>query len=78
MDEILQSGALSKVVTGGLNTRFWKDVWCGDVAFQDRFPRLFLLSSNANGMVREFWDNDGWNLQWWFPIRGGAQQAMLQ
>ena len=78
MDEILQSSALSKVVKGGSNTRFWNDVWCGDMAFQVRFHRRFLLSTNTNGMVRDFWEDTGWNLQWWLPIRGGAQQAMLQ
>ena len=77
LDGFIQDNTLNKVVRNGISTRFWKDVWCGEASLQVRFPRLFLLSTNANGMVRDFWLNGRWNFQWHLPIRGGAQQCML-
>ena len=47
------------------------------MVMQVRFPRLFALSDNRNGLVRDYWINDRWTFQWRLPIRGGAQQLMV-
>ena len=62
----------------GLLTRFWQDIWCGEVSLKDRFPRLFTLSANRDGCVNNFWQDGGWNLQWHSILRGGAQMSHLQ
>ena len=38
-------------VGNGTKLRFWEDVWRGDVAFQIRFPSLYRLSINHNGLI---------------------------
>ncbi|GAU40143.1 hypothetical protein TSUD_163120 [Trifolium subterraneum] len=52
----------------GNSTRFWLDRWIGSLPLSDQFPRLFSLSLNQQGMVREFRDvrggEDGWVMRW--------------
>jgi hypothetical protein len=60
--------AVSKILGNGLKTRFWNDIWAGEVPLQTRFPRLFSISNQKNSLVAEVvnLDVDGgrWNLLW--------------
>nr|GEZ31716.1 hypothetical protein [Tanacetum cinerariifolium] len=40
--------AIRRKIGNGMNTRFWKDVWCGDRTLEDRFPRMASLASDRN------------------------------
>lgn len=47
---------------------FWDGYWTGDRSLKDLFPRLFQLSNNKIGKVREMglWENGNWRweLRW--------------
>ncbi|XP_077251907.1 uncharacterized protein LOC143891153 [Tasmannia lanceolata] len=45
-------------VYGGARISFWQDVWCGDVSFKCRFPRLFSMASNREAFVSDCFE---WN-----------------
>ncbi|KAJ0805245.1 putative reverse transcriptase zinc-binding domain-containing protein [Helianthus annuus] len=59
MDEVLAKGGIGiadklKVSIGdGSKIRFWKDVWVGQAPFRDRFPDIFRLAKNKDGLVSE-------------------------
>jgi hypothetical protein len=59
--------ACKKVGNGG-TTKFWKDVWLGNQSLQSRFPRLFSISSQKEGLVSTMGRWDGgvwrWELLW--------------
>lgn len=40
---IIPDLVLVKMVGHGTSTRFWKDVWVGDMALKDGVPHLYLL-----------------------------------
>jgi hypothetical protein len=57
---------ISRVVGNGLPTRFWLDVWVGNIPLCDRFPRLFSISSFKDGMVRVFLEElESWSRGDW-------------
>ena len=35
----------------GRRLRFWKDIWCGEVALSNAFPNLFNLAVHKEAMV---------------------------
>ena len=37
--------------------KFWRDVWCGEVALSNSFPNLFNIATNKEAKVAEIWDN---------------------
>ena len=43
----------------GRRINFWKDVWCGEEALCVRYPVLFNLALNKEGMVADMWDSRG-------------------
>ena len=50
--------AITTVCVGdGRATSFWKDVWIGDDALADRFPRLFTHCTNKELSVRQMLDD---------------------
>ena len=42
--------------------RFWEDDWIGGIMLKYAFPRIFALSVNKLGKVKEFgfWSNNAW------------------
>jgi hypothetical protein len=48
------SSNVVKKLGNGVHTRFWSDIWVGDVPLRDRFPRLFSISSQKEGSVADF------------------------
>ncbi|GJW80442.1 hypothetical protein Tco_0144417 [Tanacetum coccineum] len=39
-------------VGSGMQTRFWKDLWLGEVPFNELFPRLYALENNKDVQLR--------------------------
>jgi hypothetical protein len=67
--------SISRIIGNGARTSFWKDKWCGDVALNIKFPRLFSLAilKEANTILKEanirdlvLFDGDrkDWNFAW--------------
>jgi hypothetical protein len=60
-------GAVKHVGCGN-QTKFWFDVWVGSVSLQERFPRLFSISTQKDCTVEDLRVLEGgvanWNLQW--------------
>lgn len=44
---------LVRVVGNGLNTSFWNAKWKGDRTFRSKYPRLFSISNQKEGLVGE-------------------------
>jgi hypothetical protein len=57
-----------KKLGNGANTRFWRDLWVGEIPLQCKFPRLFSISTQKEMMVADMksqnTDMEGWNLVW--------------
>ncbi|KAG8473851.1 hypothetical protein CXB51_036041 [Gossypium anomalum] len=47
------------LVGNGNSIIFWEDIWCGDRPLRVEFPRLFRLSLNKNGFVKDFSKSNG-------------------
>jgi hypothetical protein len=52
----------------GRKTKFWHDIWIGDLSLKDRFPRLFSISNQKDDLVADVWrpvsGEDSWRLLW--------------
>jgi hypothetical protein len=52
----------------GVNTRFWRDTWVGEIPLQCKFPRLFSISTQKDLSVADMKSQnlamEGWNLVW--------------
>ncbi|KAL6537873.1 hypothetical protein OROHE_012160 [Orobanche hederae] len=59
---------LERVVGNGRSCRFWHERWRGNETLKSRFPRLFHLSCNKDGMVGDMgsWEGEKWrwDLRW--------------
>ncbi|MCI18150.1 RNA-directed DNA polymerase (Reverse transcriptase), partial [Trifolium medium] len=59
---------LSRRLGNGNSTRFWLDVWFGNLSLGERFPRLFSISLQKDAMVSNFWVEKegvwGWEFDW--------------
>ncbi|KAK1326875.1 hypothetical protein QJS10_CPA01g02555 [Acorus calamus] len=46
---------------------FWTDRWCGEEAFESRFPQMFHISSNPEGRACMYWErraqSGAWRIQ---------------
>ncbi|GJZ22858.1 RNA-directed DNA polymerase, eukaryota [Tanacetum coccineum] len=62
--DFIPYSAIRRKVGNGMNTRFWKDVWCGDRTLEDRFPRMASLAYDRNASVIEYSSSQGWNISW--------------
>lgn len=60
------------VVGNGASISFWKDSWLGGECLQSHFPRLFSLSSDKDGSLKDFLDRkinySNWNLTFRRPL----------
>ncbi|GKV34368.1 hypothetical protein SLEP1_g42745 [Rubroshorea leprosula] len=64
-------------VGDGSRVGFWRQIWAGNNALRDSFPRLFQLATNKEGMVQEygFWEGDSWKWEiGWRRKRMGREQ----
>jgi hypothetical protein len=54
--------SVRKKLGSGNNTKFWKEVCVGEQSLEQRFPRLFSISTQQNNFIREMgrWENGGW------------------
>ncbi|GJT47589.1 RNA-directed DNA polymerase, eukaryota [Tanacetum coccineum] len=62
---------------GGLNTKFWKDVWIKETQLQHLFPRLFALESAKDSSVAEKLQAD-LSSSFRRVVRGGAESQQLE
>ncbi|KAK2387063.1 hypothetical protein QL285_060888 [Trifolium repens] len=56
-----------KRIGNGRQTCFWTDKWLGDFSLEERFPRLFSLSTQKEATVASVWNPDDsikWALIW--------------
>ncbi|CAL5432957.1 unnamed protein product [Camellia sinensis] len=56
-------------VGNGCRIRFWSDSWCGNVCLKEEFPRLFSLSSQQEGLLKEFVEVSAISKNWLFTFR---------
>jgi hypothetical protein len=47
------SNAALKILGNGRTIKFWQDVWVGDQSLVSRFPRLYGISTQKDGLVSE-------------------------
>ena len=45
------------------STRFWEEVWVGDIPLKLEFPTLHELCRDQDSMVSDNWAGDGWNIE---------------
>ncbi|PNX54389.1 NAD(P)-binding rossmann-fold protein, partial [Trifolium pratense] len=59
---------MSRRLGNGNSTRFWLDCWFDNLPLCERFPRLFSISTQKDGMVSNFWVERegvwGWEMGW--------------
>jgi hypothetical protein len=62
------SQAVSKKAGNGNSTKFWKEVWLGELSLEERFPRLFRISTQQDALVGDLggWEGEvwEWRLAW--------------
>jgi hypothetical protein len=62
------SSSVSRVVSNGRNTRFWRDKWTSAGPLMLQFPRLFSIASNQDVTISDLgaWLNNVWmwNFSW--------------
>lgn len=73
----LPRDVISRKIGNGQNTRFWKDIWCSDFPFEDRFPRLFALELDKECMVYDRRPSSSWIWNWRREIRSGSEYEQL-
>lgn len=56
------------IVNHGLNTRFWEDVWVGEIPLKLEFPNLFELCADKEILVGDCWAGDGWCVRFRRPL----------
>jgi hypothetical protein len=60
--------AVSKRIGNGNSTRFWKEVWLGELSLESRFLRLFGISTQQEALVGDMggWEGEvwEWRLAW--------------
>jgi len=71
-------------VGSGTIIKFWEDVWVGEKALRDSYPRLYLISNKKERTISECgkWKNDKWewNLGWrreWFEWEKNLFQSFM-
>lgn len=49
----------SRVLRSGSNTRFWEDIWYGEMSLQLKFPRLYTLTFSKQITVKQVIQSNG-------------------
>nr|GEZ32616.1 RNA-directed DNA polymerase, eukaryota [Tanacetum cinerariifolium] len=60
-------------VGNGVSTRFWHDIWLGDLALCTRFPRIFALENNKGISVASKWDDPSFDSLFCRLVRDGVE-----
>lgn len=47
-------------VKDGKSTRFWEDVWRGDIPLKIAYPKLYELCNDKTRLVSDFYDDGEW------------------
>lgn len=58
---VVTRGLISKVFNGR-NTRFWEDVWLGDIPLKLEYANLFEICDKPKCTVADCWAGDGWRI----------------
>jgi hypothetical protein len=58
----LKWGCKSEVNNDGMSTRFWEDIWAGDIPLGIEFPTLYKICDSRRGLVGDCWEGDGWKI----------------
>nr|GEU71809.1 hypothetical protein [Tanacetum cinerariifolium] len=75
--DIILNNTIRLKVGCGSRVIFWKDVWIGDNALNERYNRLFRLDVNKDCYVVDRWSVNGWNWHWCRPTEGGKTGGLL-
>jgi hypothetical protein len=63
------SQAVVKKVGNGEETSFWRDIWIGNTSLQEKFPRLFSISSQKDETVARLQNRVTGSARWDFVWR---------
>lgn len=74
----LPKEVIVRKIGNGIDTRFWKDVWCGDKSFDFLFPRIFALEVDKNCSVASRLVLQEWSWNWRRDPRAGHELNQLQ
>jgi hypothetical protein len=61
--------SIRRRLNNGASMLFWSHQWIGNATLAVKFPRLFSLSLQREGVVRDMYEVNGDNLQWSFNWR---------
>ena len=77
---IIPLSTMRKRIGNGASTRFWTDIWVGNLNLKYRFPRVFALEMNKDCMVSDRWHEEQWNWSWnrSMPIGGRTSQQFIE
>ncbi|PWA71214.1 Concanavalin A-like lectin/glucanase superfamily [Artemisia annua] len=77
---IIPISTMRKRIGNGTSTRYWMDMWVGNLSLNDRFLRVFALEMVKDCMVSDRWNEDKWNWSWnrTMPIVGRTSQKFIE
>ncbi|KAG2688934.1 hypothetical protein I3760_09G116400 [Carya illinoinensis] len=61
------------LVGEGTGIKFWKDIWCGEMALKDAFPTVFRVACDPKALVADFLVRSGDQAQWNVTFSRAAQ-----
>lgn len=63
-----------------MDTKFWQDIWIGDLPLADRFSRLFSLESNKECLVANsiHWSDRCCNFLWYWLLRHSPREREVE
>ncbi|KAL6511810.1 hypothetical protein OROGR_021407 [Orobanche gracilis] len=73
----LPRNVIDRKIGNGKQTNFWKDIWCGNIPFETRFPRLFAIDQDKDCSVHSRRSNSSWFWNWRRPIRSGIENEQF-
>lgn len=68
--------SLKKCVGDGINTKFWFDIWLGEITLKLQFQRLLILEYVKHCIVQDRLGG-GYNWSWTHQITSGVLQPQL-
>ncbi|GJS79466.1 RNA-directed DNA polymerase, eukaryota [Tanacetum coccineum] len=70
-------GSIKKKVGNRDNTKFWEELWKGEVLFKNLFPRLYALETVKNISVADKMAQPSLDSSFRRNVRGGAEQVQM-
>ncbi|GJZ24485.1 RNA-directed DNA polymerase, eukaryota, reverse transcriptase zinc-binding domain protein [Tanacetum coccineum] len=71
-------GYIHKKMVNGLHTYFWDDIWKGDTALKNLYPRIYALETNKNISVASKLGQNNLGLSLRRIPRGGVEQSQIE